>query len=581
MTPTSSSPIHQPIWALWICSIWIGTWSIPFATAQPELTFPYVAYVNASSANIHSGPGQRHYTTATLPVGFAVHVYRHDAPQQGLDRKSSHTENTWCAIRPPDGSISWIDSQQVRKRPDGTAEILGNQTLVRVGSQLSAKQNAVQVALSQGELVKLTTSGVASSERWLAIEPPAGEFRWILASQLSRQPLQGTQSKERIVSQGQSLWKSQHEARAARQARQETRASAISDRPSVAPSPSQPHTHMAHESRAHESRTAKDDSIHIITGSPADHLSVQSQQPLSSSDTTSPPASPSANLMDSATSETQGSSPPRVHFGVLTTQPNNLPGPFSGQKATSQNPGEPLMTNASEITPSAQNHVDRLSELQVRLSLMVVQDPKQWQFEQLRQEANNLISQSDSSIFRDKTRDFLGQITLFERVRSRRIEPAVLPTRGKPSPMLLAGQDQSLEQEQAPNHSTDISTGNLSTLQPQRQQDMRQRAKSDLDAGRVGKDSTEDQIAARNKTSDTVRYDAVGLLKPVVSRSDHSPHYALVDDKGKVVSFVTPTTDVNLQPYIGRRIGVNGTRGFMPEYRRAHVMANRITPIIR
>jgi hypothetical protein len=78
-----------------------------------------------------------------------------------------------------------------------------------------------------------------------------------------------------------------------------------------------------------------------------------------------------------------------------------------------------------------------------------------------------------------------------------------------------------------------------------------------------------------------VRYDAVGLLKPVVSRSDHSPHYALVDDKGKVVSFVTPTTDVNLQPYIGRRIGVNGTRGFMPEYRRAHVMANRITPIIR
>ena len=245
MTPTSLSHNHQPIRTLWICSIWIGTWSLPIATAQPELTFPYVAYVNASSANIHSGPGKRHYPTATLPVGFAVHVYRHDTPQQRLDRASPHTENTWCAIRPPEGSISWIDSQQVRKQPDGTAEILGNQTLVRVGSQLSAKQDAVQVALSHGELVKLTTSGVASNERWLAIEPPAGEFRWILASQLSRQPLQGTQSKQRNVSQGQSLWKSQHEARAARQARQETHSSAISDRPSVAPSSSQPHTHKA------------------------------------------------------------------------------------------------------------------------------------------------------------------------------------------------------------------------------------------------------------------------------------------------------------------------------------------------
>ena len=528
--------------------------------------------MNASSANIHSGPGKRHYPTATLPVGFAVHVYRHDTPQQRLDRESPHTENTWCAIRPPDGSISWIDSQQVRKQPDGTAEILGNQTLVRVGSQLSAKQDAVQVALSHGELVKLTTSDVASNERWLAIEPPAGEFRWILASQLSRQPLQGTQSKQRNVSQGQSLWKSQHEARAARQARQETHSAAISNRPSVAPSSSQPHTHMAHDSR-----TAKDDSIHIIAGSPADHLSVQSQQPLSLSDTTSPPASPSANLMDSATREMQGSSPPRVHFGGLTTQPTNLPDPFSGQKATSQNPGDPLMTNASEIIPSAQNHLDRLSELQVRLSLMVVQDPKQWQFEQLRQEANTLVAQSDSSIFRDKTRDFLDQITLFERVRSRRIEPAVLPTSDKPSTTLLAGQDQSLEQEQAPNQSTD----NLSALQPQRQQNMRQRAKSDLDAQRIGNDSTEDQIVARNETSDTVRYDAVGLLKPVVSRRDHSPRYALVDDNGKVISFVTPATDVNLQPYIGRRIGVNGTRGFMPEFRRAHVMASRITPIIR
>ena len=75
------------------------------------------------------------------------------------------------------------------------------------------------------------------------------------------------------------------------------------------------------------------------------------------------------------------------------------------------------------------------------------------------------------------------------------------------------------------------------------------------------------------------RYDAVGRLKPVVSQTDDAPRFALVDDKGAVVSFVTPTPDLNLRPYVGMRIGVNGSRGFMPEYRKAHVTAGRVTPI--
>ena len=74
-------------------------------------------------------------------------------------------------------------------------------------------------------------------------------------------------------------------------------------------------------------------------------------------------------------------------------------------------------------------------------------------------------------------------------------------------------------------------------------------------------------------------YDAVGTLKPVVSRREQAPRYALVDDHGDVVTFVTASADVNLQPYIGKRIGVRGNRGFMPEYRRAHVTASRVTPL--
>jgi hypothetical protein len=77
----------------------------------------------------------------------------------------------------------------------------------------------------------------------------------------------------------------------------------------------------------------------------------------------------------------------------------------------------------------------------------------------------------------------------------------------------------------------------------------------------------------------TARFDAVGTLKPVYSRRRGAPRYALVDDRGAVVSFLSPSSDVNLDGFLGQRIGVNGSRGFIPEFRQSHVTAGRVTPL--
>jgi uncharacterized protein YgiM (DUF1202 family) len=74
-------------------------------------------------------------------------------------------------------------------------------------------------------------------------------------------------------------------------------------------------------------------------------------------------------------------------------------------------------------------------------------------------------------------------------------------------------------------------------------------------------------------------YDAVGILRPVVSRRPGAPQFAVVDERGQVVSFVTATPDLNLQPYLGRRIGVSGNRGYIPEFQRSNVTAARVTPL--
>jgi SH3-like domain-containing protein len=86
-------------------------------------------------------------------------------------------------------------------------------------------------------------------------------------------------------------------------------------------------------------------------------------------------------------------------------------------------------------------------------------------------------------------------------------------------------------------------------------------------------------VAANVPAGEEGRYDAVGILRPVVSKRPGAPQFALVDERGQVVSFVTPTPDVNLRPYLGRRVGIAGNRGFIPEFNRAHVTAGRVTPL--
>ena len=43
--------------------------------------------------------------------------------------------------------------------------------------------------------------------------------------------------------------------------------------------------------------------------------------------------------------------------------------------------------------------------------------------------------------------------------------------------------------------------------------------------------------------------------------------------------YVTPAPGVNLQHYVGRQVGVTGTRGYMPEQHASHIMARHVTPL--
>jgi SH3-like domain-containing protein len=83
-------------------------------------------------------------------------------------------------------------------------------------------------------------------------------------------------------------------------------------------------------------------------------------------------------------------------------------------------------------------------------------------------------------------------------------------------------------------------------------------------------------IAGMERLEDA-RFDGMGRLSPVVSQKTGGPQFALLDESGAVLKFVTPAPGVNLRPYVDQYIGVNGQRGYLTDLQRQHVSVQRIT----
>lgn len=221
--------------------------------------------------------------------------------------------------------------------------------------------------------------------------------------------------------------------------------------------------------------------------------------------------------------------------------------PPSGSPSSQSRASQPRVRFQGITPPAISAKVGSVEELELRLSQAVVEPPQQWQLGPLEAAAKSLLAETKTPPVRAQLREVLERIARFQQVQQRYNNPK-LPKPSERDPF------------EATTELSDDSSG-LTGLSSS----LRTRVRQDL-AGNSG-----------NATVDKPLYDATGLLKPVVSKRAEAPQYALVDERGKVVSFITPTPDLNLKPYVGRRIGVHGKRGFMPEYRRAHVTAGRVT----
>jgi len=153
-----------------LCAVFVILTSL---VAGADENLPQIAYVSARQAAIRSGPGPTYYPTTMLARGTRVEIYRHDP-------------GGWMAVRPPQGSFSWVRADQIQQESDtSVGTVIGDEAITRVGTDLGGEFDVEFVHLDSGEAVEvlggelLPTGDRNENELWLKISPPAGEFRWI------------------------------------------------------------------------------------------------------------------------------------------------------------------------------------------------------------------------------------------------------------------------------------------------------------------------------------------------------------------------------------------------------------------
>lgn len=399
--------------------------------------FPYTAFAAAKVTAVRSGPGDRFYPVLELKHGDAVEVWRHDA-------------GGWCAIRPPEGSFSWIAADFVTRQTDRLGVIAGSQVNVRVGTQFSDVRDAVQIQLNDGEQVELLEAKqLTTGDRttwWYKIAPPAGEFRFIHQSQLVTHP-------------------------------SELAAAAAAMSP------------------------------------------------------TAPKAEPGTIQRASYTAPVEG-----ADDGSADTAAAEL---------RRMRPEESIDAH--------------LAQMEVVLSRQVAAEPTTWSFQELQQQGERLLERAETAVERSQVRLFLGKLERFEDIRQRYGRFAETRT-----------------QTDVVDDQLRRTSGEAPMTTPTVAAARRPESATPAQTGPATAAFTASTPARTAPPADVSRYDGVGRLTQLVLSADGKPTYALSDDRGELVAYVTAAPGVNLRQYVGLDVGINGIKGFLTDERIAQLTAKRI-----
>ncbi|HEY2826033.1 MAG TPA: SH3 domain-containing protein, partial [Pirellulales bacterium] len=171
---------HSSVIALIVCA-GAGLTDTAWTGLRPAMAgdqVPFTVYTNSNDVYVRSGPGKNYYPTDKLPQGEPVEVYRQDP-------------GGWYAIRPPQGSFSWVPADTLKPIGEHLAVVEKDHAVCYVGTRFSNAHDVHQVRLDKGEKVEIVDmkqiGDGPEAQSWCEIAPPSGEFRWVFNKYVDRE----------------------------------------------------------------------------------------------------------------------------------------------------------------------------------------------------------------------------------------------------------------------------------------------------------------------------------------------------------------------------------------------------------
>lgn len=242
----------------------------------------------------------------------------------------------------------------------------------------------------------------------------------------------------------------------------------------------------------------------------------------------------------------------------------------------------PLVRDRSSTWIQSEQPLEKqLMELELALSRQVLKPSDQWNFGDIISQSKGLLNVGKTPLERGKARLMIEKVQQFEALRLRKIalKQGIIP--------------------QTINDSTDESTEVELATNPVRRTSLNEEldtsdTASPIDTSITGLlSSIANQLpigsglAGSGQVLDP-RFDGKGWLMPVIKRSSKgrtsgqlTPPYALTDEDGNVLQFVSPSPGVNLHRYLKQEVGIYGQMSPKGNYTRPHLTAHRIVVMSR
>jgi hypothetical protein len=216
----------------------------------------------------------------------------------------------------------------------------------------------------------------------------------------------------------------------------------------------------------------------------------------------------------------------------------------------------------SDVSKTEESVFDvKLHELDAELSLTVARDPSTWNLAPLRGKAAALMDSGQTALDRGRARVLVEKIDEFaDFARRRPIGAASTAAISAAVSTSSAGPPSATKTEPTPA-----------------KKEPKSKTLIDPTARAIGSGVKGSAFAPDVDP----RYDGMGWLMQVHSENGSTPSYALMDNQGKVLQYVTPAPGLNLHRYLRTQVGIYGQKGYNTRLLMPQLTAQKVVSLER